>query len=74
MRLPPDDYTYHDDPKRKAKELKRQHETEPRSHLLQFSFRAHEELMRKGQAPKRHPWDRARPVNNTYADWWSQQV
>ena len=70
MRLPPADYTYFDDPKAKKKEAKR----ESKSLLLDFSVKAREVLEKHGAAPKRHPWDRARPVTQTYADFWNQQM
>ena len=41
---------------------------------LAFSERAHAALAKAGGAPKRYPWDRARPVTQTYSDFWTQQM
>ena len=67
LRLPPEGYTYHDDPKCK-------NNGQQGNHLLDFSFRAHEALAISGGGGKRYPWDRARPVTQTYSDFWSQQL
>ena len=64
--LPPEGYTYYADPKCKDN-------MQQGNHLLDFSFRDHEALARSGAGGKRYPWDRARPVTQTYSDFWSQQ-
>ena len=63
-RPPPPEYTYWDDHRRKKEQ------EEPRSRLFEFSLRYFEQASREGLGPKRHPWDRARPVTRTYADFF----
>ena len=71
----PDGYTFYDDPKRKQKEAlaSERAQTERAGQLLEFAERHHANLAKKGTAPKRYPWDRARPVTQTYCDFWTQQ-
>ena len=71
----PEGYTFYDDPKRKQKEAlaSERAQTERAGQLLEFAERHHANLAKKGTAPKRYPWDRARPVTQTYCDFWTQQ-